>query len=341
VTGRFAPEVEAVLRAAGWHPDRQLPAAEVAAMRRAAGQHTGRYGGRLPDHSFADPVLAEFGGLALPAPRPVTLNPARAARHVETLIDVGRALGVAVQPLGVEGADEAVLAVTDLGSVIAVDPTGEWLLGRTIEEALATLITGRRARPATAGGSRQPLGSLKRPIGAAFFLPRTPANLPYVWLPDVLVRIGVVPVARRLDPGRFQVDGWGGLRCEVHVLDLEWHTVLVLAFELSDFLGQAADRPADLPLVHAFRNACTALTPELEVGFVQTRPVNDLLRLVAERAVDVVALDGGALLAQDFGPLYLTGRVDYQVEQALNARPREELPIAGGRLLLAPAPPPP
>ncbi|GFJ91839.1 SUKH-3 domain-containing protein [Phytohabitans rumicis] len=165
MSGRFSPEVDAALREAGWTPDRRLPAEDIAAMRRAVADRMGTFGGRLDDSNAADPVLAEFGGLVIDggrdgvdlAPRPFVLDPTLAAGSVETLIDVGRAMGTLLYPLGVEGLDEAVLAITNSGKIVSVDPTGEWLLGDTVEEALDVLVTGRRPRRVAPGNGRQPL----------------------------------------------------------------------------------------------------------------------------------------------------------------------------------------
>jgi hypothetical protein len=364
---RFTPEVEATLRDAGWTPGRQLSRDAVAAMHQAVAAGRGRYDGRLTSAYLADPVLAEFGGLVIAGdgagvdlnPRPFAIDPALAAQKVETLIDVGRAMGVTLYPLGVEGMDEAVLALTDQGKVVSIDPVGEWFLGDTFDEALDTLVTGRLPRPVGPGDGRAPqwlappensadnlpLGAVKHPVGAAFFLPRTPLNLPYVWLPDTLLRMGIVPLSSQVDPGRFEVGDWGGVRCEVHVLDLDSYTVLVLAFDQYDFLDQRAEtttadgeggsRVDGTPVARAFHNACAGLTPDLEMAFLHVHRTPDLLRFVAEQELDAVTLDGHALLDRGFGMLYLTERVDFEVAATLETWPRDELPISGGRLVLA------
>jgi hypothetical protein len=59
---------------------------------------------------------------------------------------------------------------------------------------------------------RLPIGRHKRPVGAAFFLPRTTADLYGGWLPRTLTRIGTLP-----HPARLAVE-WGDLDCEAHVL---------------------------------------------------------------------------------------------------------------------------
>ncbi len=354
---RFSPGVEAALLAAGWYPGRQVGADTLAAIHREIAAHPGRYGGTLRTSAAADQALAEFGGLALGGdragelnPRPFALDPTLARYATETLIDVGRALGTPLYPLGVEGMDDAVLAINPLGQVFAVDATGVWFLGDDPDAALETLLTGRQ--PALVGddgrwpgrvwdgGTAGPIGGHKRPIGAAFFLPRTPANLYDVWLPDTLTRIGTVPHADPEDPGRLAVE-WGDLDCEAHVLDLDAYTGLVLAFELNQFLDQRAeaeklgDGPDATPLARAFRTACVALGEDLDVAFVQTRPVDHLLRHVADREFDVLTADAPGLVAQGLPLLYLSDGYADGIEPVLARAPRDELPVPDGRLIFA------
>lgn len=337
---RFTPEVEDSLQAAGWFPGRRLDPEVLAAMRSAISRQSNRYGGRLAVFPAAEEVLAEFGGLVIGGdrpgvdvnPRPFALDPTLVAHQVETLLDVGRALGVRVCPLGVEGLDEAVLAITEPGAVLAIDPIGEWLLGNTIDEALDVLVTGNAARPMGPGDRLAPrvrLAGTADLAGAAFFLPRTPANLYQIWLPDTLTRLGVVAVASPSEPGGFEVD-WAGRRCAAYPLDLADYTTLVLAFE----------PPGDLPAASAslrntFRNACAALTPELQVAFVRLTPDPDVLRLVADRELDVRAANGRSLLSQGFDLLYLTGRFDYGIEYPMVRSVGSEYPVTGGRLIAA------
>lgn len=355
---RFTPAVEAALRAAGWRPGRRLDDATLMGIRRVVGQRAGVFGGGLHTSRHADRVLAEFGGLVVDVgepgevnPRPFALDPTMAADSVETLIDAGRALGTSLYPLGVEGLDEAVLAIADHGEVLAIDPTGEWSLGDSIEEAFDTLVTGRRPRPATPRGDRRPawlppppedleraaelpLWPLKRPVGAAFYLPRSPANLHYVWLPDTLTRIGVVPDADPGDPGALAAE-WGGVNCVVRAYDLASLTVLLLAFEQYEFLEQVAAADPDPPVAEAFRAACAGLAPDLEAAFLHTGRTPDLLAAAVRHEYHVVTIDGSPLIDQGFAMLYLNGDTDYGIEPALAARPRDEIPVPGGRIFYA------
>ncbi|WP_149258216.1 YwqJ-related putative deaminase [Actinomadura sp. K4S16] len=288
------------------------------------------------------------------APRPFAIDPGSAAHGFETLTDVERAMSVSLYPLGVEGRGESVLALTDLGKVMAIDPIGEWHLGDTFDEALHTLVTGRLPRPVRPADGRGPswtpspeeppglvgLGPQKRPLGAVFFMPRTPFNLHYVWLPDMLGRLGTDPVANPVSSRLWQVGDWGGMHCEAYVLDLDHYTALVLVFGLYDFFDQRDEAARDgvrgdgMPLVCAFRDACAALTPDLEVAFLYADLTLDLFQFIAERQLDVGTLDGDALLRGGYGMLYLTDLIDYDVARTLEIWPREEVPIEGGRLIL-------
>ena len=94
-------------------------------------------------------------------------------------------------------------------------------------------------------GDRLPIGGHKRPVGAAFFLPRTAADR-YVWLPDTLSRIGTVPQADPVDPAQLVVE-WGDLDCEAHVLDLDSFTTLVAKSDGDDLLAEKVGQRPDIP----------------------------------------------------------------------------------------------
>jgi SUKH-3 immunity protein len=359
---RFSPAVAAALRAAGWFPGRQVDPQTMDGVHRELHQQTGRFGGRLPDPpAEATRALNEFGGLVIGAegpgrdlnPRPFALDPTLAGHSLEALIDTGRALGTGLYPIGAEGLDDSVLAINLLGQVVAIDAVGEWFLGDTIEAALETLITGRRpARIADDGrwpgriwdttpgdpGDQRPIGRQKRPVGAAFYLPRTPFNLYDVWLPETLTRIGTVPVADVADPGTLTVE-WAGLDCEAHVLDLDQHTVLVLAFELTRFVDQLleAERTGtdstEIPLALAFRQACVALTDDLDVAFAQTRQTHHLLEFITEHEYEVLIADATGLYAEGLPLLYLSEAYASGISGLLEEKLRDEMPAVGGRLI--------
>jgi SUKH-3 immunity protein of toxin-antitoxin system len=63
----------------------------------------------------------------------------------DPLHEFGEILGAEVFPLGVEGADEAVLVIDDRGRVFALDQGGEWFIADTMHEALVALLMGRPA----------------------------------------------------------------------------------------------------------------------------------------------------------------------------------------------------
>lgn len=367
MSARFSPVVEATLRAAGWTPGRRLSDAALAEMFLGFEAGQDRFGTRLTQSYLAKPVLAEFGGLVIAPedpeldlnPRPFALDPALAAHSVETLLDAGRAMGSTLYPLGVEGLDEALLVITDMGKVLAIDPVDEWFLGDSIDEALDLLITGRRPRPVARSDVRRPDWvppepddeeeeiefAAKAPLYAAFYLPHTPFNLHDVWLPAMLTRIGVPLRRGPFENGEFQISDWGGVYCEVHVQDLPGHTVLLLVFGQNDVIGQLQNSGSDelpppdvMPLARAFRNACAALTPELSVAFLQLTRQYGIRPFLAERDMDALTFDVASLLRDNFSMLYLTDQalhdLDGALDAALTSSPRGRVPIDGGRIVL-------
>lgn len=129
---RFIPEVESVLREAGWSEGRRAkPQAEAA-------------------FSAAVDALLEFGGLYViqDGPgrdvrrRPFALDPALDAASTKTLAELAGLLGHRVSPLGMEGDHDAILVIDETGRVFSIDHAGEWFLGATIDDALVTLVTG-------------------------------------------------------------------------------------------------------------------------------------------------------------------------------------------------------
>jgi hypothetical protein len=182
------------------------------------------------------------------------------------------------------------------------------------------------------------LGIADNPVGAAFFLPRTPSNLYDVWLPDVLTRIGTVPREQNVAPHRLEVD-WGDLDCEAHVLDLPEFTVLLLVFEHRDLIRQLvdverlADAPDATPLARAFQQACFGLRSDLDVAFVLTSPVHRLDRRVAAREYDVLTAATWDLIDARFPLLYLSDAYADGVPSQLPDR--DELPLPGGRVIFS------
>lgn len=149
MTERFAPDVAGVLTAAGWTPGRHVD--EQPAVRYVRDE-IGRNGARSEPHPAAVAALREFAGLTVlqDGPgvelrcRPFVIDPVPVAASTETLADFGAVLGRSLFPIGMEGDHDSIIAMADTGDVFALDHTGEWHLGATMDDALTTLVTGRR-----------------------------------------------------------------------------------------------------------------------------------------------------------------------------------------------------
>jgi len=149
---RFTAGVGSALRAAGWQPGRwDIQQAETWADTLRA--YSSPAGHRHCVFPAAVEAWAEFGGLTVPpaagpgrhiAPTAVRIDPLCGLHLARTLGDLGRALDTELCPLGEEASGHAQLAIASDGRVYAVDHTGDWYLGPTIDVALATLVTGLR-----------------------------------------------------------------------------------------------------------------------------------------------------------------------------------------------------
>jgi SUKH-3 immunity protein of toxin-antitoxin system len=146
---RFPAQVEEVLRAAGWSEGRRTDA-EAAMAVDMVRQQVGRNGERSEPFDAATAVLNEFGGVYViqDGPgvhlrrRPFAIDPTDGAATTETLADLGKRLRTRLFPIGMEGDHDSILAVDEAGKVYAIDHTGTWLLGDSIDAALVTLVTG-------------------------------------------------------------------------------------------------------------------------------------------------------------------------------------------------------
>jgi len=150
---RFPAGVHDALRSAGWQPGRRdIQQAEIwADTLRAYASPAGHQHAVFP---AAVEAWAEFGGLTLRAPSgplrgalaptPVLIDPLRGLHLARTLGDLSRALDIEVCPLGEELTGHAQLAMDAAGRVYAIDHTGDYYLGATIDRALTTLLTGAR-----------------------------------------------------------------------------------------------------------------------------------------------------------------------------------------------------
>ncbi|MEY9963043.1 hypothetical protein ABIA33_001069 [Streptacidiphilus sp. MAP12-16] len=146
---RFSAEVASVLTEAGWFPGRRLlPRAEQWADTLSG--RTSPEGHRHAIFPAAVEAWAEFGGLAVTlegdgqqlARTPFSIDPLVGLYQPRTLADLGRCLELPLAPLGEEREGQALLAIDALGRVYSLDHSGEWFLGQTVDQALATLITG-------------------------------------------------------------------------------------------------------------------------------------------------------------------------------------------------------
>ncbi|MGX1312619.1 hypothetical protein RKD24_002738 [Streptomyces calvus] len=155
---RFAVPVDATLRAAGWQPGRwDIKQAEIWAD--TLRDHSSPAGHRHAVFPAAVEAWAEFGGLHLTptgpgrqvAPATLHLDPLHGLHMARTLGDLGRALDTEVSPLGAETDTQALLAIDLQGRVYALDHTGDWYLGPTVDHALTTLISGIQPTRLTTG----------------------------------------------------------------------------------------------------------------------------------------------------------------------------------------------
>lgn len=146
---RFPTDVIYELKRAGWRVGRKrLEQAEMWAKEVA--DHTSPDGYRHSVFPAALDAWSEFGGLhiavdgpgAAVARRPFTLDPTLGLHLTRTLADVGRSLGTNLCPLGGEDDGAGFLAIDPAGRVFAIDHTGEWFLGASIDTALTALILG-------------------------------------------------------------------------------------------------------------------------------------------------------------------------------------------------------
>ncbi|MFH8445584.1 SUKH-3 domain-containing protein [Streptomyces sp. NPDC018026] len=148
-TTRFPVPVDAALRDAGWQPGRwDIKQAEIWAD--ILREHSSPAGHRHSVFPAAVEAWAEFGGLHIAptgpgrqiAPATLHLDPLHGLHMARTLGDLGRALDTQTCPLGTETDSQALVAIDAEGRVYALDHTGDWYLGATIDTALATLVAG-------------------------------------------------------------------------------------------------------------------------------------------------------------------------------------------------------
>ncbi|MDI2126747.1 SUKH-3 domain-containing protein [Yinghuangia seranimata] len=147
---RFSTEVVYELGRAGWTVGRKR-LAQAEAWAKEIADHVSPDGHRHTVFPAALEAWTEFGGLriavegpgAAVARRPFSLDPRSGLHLPRTLADVGRSIGTHLCPLGEEDGGAGHLAVDPGGRVFAIDHTGEWFLGGSVDDALTTLILGR------------------------------------------------------------------------------------------------------------------------------------------------------------------------------------------------------
>lgn len=157
-TTRFPVPVDAALRDAGWQPGHwDIKQAEIWADTLRG--HTSPAGHQHIVFPAAVEAWAEFGGLHINptgpgrqiAPTALHVDPLHGLHMARTLGDLGRALDTQTCPLGTETDSQALVAIDAEGRVYALDHTGDWYLGPTIDQALATLVTGTQPIRLTTG----------------------------------------------------------------------------------------------------------------------------------------------------------------------------------------------
>ncbi len=157
---RFPRAVASALIDAGWRPDRR-DEERAKAWGLEIGTYISTGNGRHAFFPAAVAALAEFGGLVVEpaedgedvAPSGFALDPLLAVHTVAALTGLGERIGARLTPIGAEHGGVAALAIDEQGRVFALDPGGEWFLGQTIEDALSTLVLGRRPARVRADGT--------------------------------------------------------------------------------------------------------------------------------------------------------------------------------------------
>lgn len=167
---------------------------------------------------------------------------------------------------------------------------------------------------------------------AAFYLPASDVEAG-AWAEQLIGKLGARVWT---DPYGDLLAQWGGQVCRVEVVDADPYRILALAFSQRRFaaalLRNSAELSGDhqLALAHAFRDACQALEPT--AGFVASQPMHELRGELLDHADDVAHGDLLSLTGAGFGLVYLRDPVP-GLDALIGLRPRDELPVAPGRLL--------
>jgi hypothetical protein len=146
---RFPTEVVYELGRAGWTVGRKR-LSQAEAWAKQVADHESPDGYRHTVFPAALDAWSEFGGIRVAvegrganvARRPFRIDPTACLHLTRTLADVGRSIGTNLCPLGEEDDGGGYLAIDPAGRVFAIDHTGEWFLGDSLDAALTTLILG-------------------------------------------------------------------------------------------------------------------------------------------------------------------------------------------------------
>ncbi|MFI5906783.1 SUKH-3 domain-containing protein [Dactylosporangium sp. NPDC051541] len=148
---RFPAGVETALREAGWAPGRdETPRARMWGL--ALASHASPSGHQHTVGPAALAAFAEFGGLTVRAGGDgaevagvgIVFDPLRGLHAASTLAELGELVRARLTPLGEQDDGAGLLAVDDQGRVFVVDHTADWYAGASVDEAIATLLGGRR-----------------------------------------------------------------------------------------------------------------------------------------------------------------------------------------------------
>ncbi|MDQ1659042.1 MAG: hypothetical protein QOD41_4125 [Cryptosporangiaceae bacterium] len=147
MTQTMPPPVALALTAAGWQPGRRDDEAA-----RRWGLLLASYNPPYPFFPAAAETLARFGGLRIDPVAPggeiaasgMHLDPLLAVHSPAALASLARRVGARLTPIGRETGGPGLLAVSERGEIFVLDHGGDWFAGQSIEDALVTLLTGRR-----------------------------------------------------------------------------------------------------------------------------------------------------------------------------------------------------
>ncbi|GAA2640671.1 SUKH-3 domain-containing protein [Paractinoplanes durhamensis] len=151
--GRFPAEVAWELADRGWEPESREHRAKIGALAMAWVLAMPGAEFELELFPAAEAAITEFYGVIPNRSCPGVATRVRTFdiglggfRHLaDALYELGILVGARLFPFGIEGHDEAVLAIDERGRVFALDQGGEWFIGETVEQAFTALLMGHPA----------------------------------------------------------------------------------------------------------------------------------------------------------------------------------------------------